>query len=124
MLAQGNTSGFWTWVLIGLLILLVVLVLLLLKFINLWIQAYMSGTRIGFLQLVGMSLRKVNPSLIMLSSCLNGQSGPHRDLAGFGTMGQQIAGFGALAGWAMRLRWAAIAAPALWVGIERTNGPF
>ena len=40
------------------------------------------------------SLRKVNPSIIMLSSCLNGQSGPHRDLAGFGTMGQQIAGFG------------------------------
>jgi crotonobetainyl-CoA:carnitine CoA-transferase CaiB-like acyl-CoA transferase len=35
----------------------------------------------------------------MLSSCLNGQSGPHRDLAGFGTMGQQLAGFGALAGW-------------------------
>ena len=45
------------------------------------------------------SLRKVNPSLIMLSSCLNGQTGPHRDLAGFGTMGQQLAGFGALAGW-------------------------
>jgi benzylsuccinate CoA-transferase BbsF subunit len=45
------------------------------------------------------SLRKVNPSVIMLSSCLNGQSGPHRDLAGFGTMGQQLAGFGALAGW-------------------------
>ena len=45
------------------------------------------------------SLRKVNPSIIMLSSCLNGQTGPHRDLAGFGTMGQQLAGFGALAGW-------------------------
>lgn len=45
------------------------------------------------------SLRKVNPLVIMLSSCLNGQTGPHRDLAGFGTMGQQLAGFGALAGW-------------------------
>jgi benzylsuccinate CoA-transferase BbsF subunit len=45
------------------------------------------------------SLREVNPSVIMLSSCLNGQTGPHRELAGFGTMGQQIAGFGALAGW-------------------------
>ncbi|MBN8732153.1 MAG: apolipoprotein N-acyltransferase [Acidobacteria bacterium] len=32
--------------------------------------------------------------------------------------------FAALAGWAMRLPWAALAAPALWVGIERTNGPF
>ena len=45
------------------------------------------------------TLSAVNPSLIMVSSCLNGQSGPHRDLAGFGTMGQQIAGFGGLAGW-------------------------
>ena len=45
------------------------------------------------------SLCKVNPNVIMLSSCLNGQTGPQRDLAGFGTMGQQLAGFGGLAGW-------------------------
>ena len=48
------------------------------------------------------SLRKVKPDLIMLSSCLGGQSGPHCDLAGFGTMGAQLAGFGELAGWADR----------------------
>jgi crotonobetainyl-CoA:carnitine CoA-transferase CaiB-like acyl-CoA transferase len=50
----------------------------------------------------GMSydrLREVNPALIMLSSCLNGQTGPHAGLAGFGTMGAQIAGFGQLTGW-------------------------
>jgi crotonobetainyl-CoA:carnitine CoA-transferase CaiB-like acyl-CoA transferase len=45
------------------------------------------------------SLRKVKPDLIMLSSCLGGQYGPHADLAGFGTMGAQLAGFGELAGW-------------------------
>lgn len=45
------------------------------------------------------SLRRENPDLIMLSSCLNGQSGPHARLAGFGTMGLHIAGFGDLAGW-------------------------
>jgi crotonobetainyl-CoA:carnitine CoA-transferase CaiB-like acyl-CoA transferase len=45
------------------------------------------------------SLCKANPDVIMLSSCLNGQTGPQRDLAGFGTMGQQLAGFGGLAGW-------------------------
>ncbi|MEO8539960.1 MAG: CoA transferase [bacterium] len=45
------------------------------------------------------SLRKVNPGLIMLSSCLGGQTGPWCDLAGFGTMGAQLAGFGELAGW-------------------------
>jgi len=45
------------------------------------------------------ALREVNPDVIMISSCLNGQSGPLRGLAGFGTMGQQLAGFGGLAGW-------------------------
>jgi benzylsuccinate CoA-transferase BbsF subunit len=45
------------------------------------------------------SVTKMNPSVIMLSSCLNGQYGPHASLAGFGTMGAQLAGFGELAGW-------------------------
>jgi crotonobetainyl-CoA:carnitine CoA-transferase CaiB-like acyl-CoA transferase len=45
------------------------------------------------------SLRKVKPDLIMLSSCLGGQSGPWCELAGFGSMGAQLAGFGELAGW-------------------------
>ena len=45
------------------------------------------------------SLRKVKPDLVMLSSCLGGQTGPWCDLAGFGSMGAQLAGFGELAGW-------------------------
>src|SRR5229473_2099569 len=45
------------------------------------------------------SLRKIKPDLIMLSSCLNGQTGPHRMLAGYGTMGACMAGFGELTGW-------------------------
>jgi crotonobetainyl-CoA:carnitine CoA-transferase CaiB-like acyl-CoA transferase len=45
------------------------------------------------------SIRAVNPSVIMMSSCLNGHSGPHAGLAGFGTMGAVLAGFGELAGW-------------------------
>jgi crotonobetainyl-CoA:carnitine CoA-transferase CaiB-like acyl-CoA transferase len=44
-------------------------------------------------------LRAVNPGLIMVSTCLNGQYGPHAGLAGYGTMGAQISGFGYLAGW-------------------------
>ena len=76
MLAQFfQDAGFWTWVLIGLLILLVILVLMLLKFINLWIQAYMSGTKIGLLQLVGMSLRKVNPTVIVRGGISATQAG-------------------------------------------------
>ncbi len=45
------------------------------------------------------ALRAVNPGIIMLSSCLNGQTGPHATLAGYGTMGAQLAGFGELVGW-------------------------
>ena len=44
-------------------------------------------------------LRAINPRVIQLSSCLNGQSGPHARVAGYGTMGGQLAGFGNLAGW-------------------------
>ncbi|MDZ7729485.1 MAG: aminotransferase class I/II-fold pyridoxal phosphate-dependent enzyme [Dehalococcoidia bacterium] len=44
-------------------------------------------------------IKKVNPGVIMLSSCLNGQTGPQAKLAGFGTMGLHLAGFGDLAGW-------------------------
>jgi crotonobetainyl-CoA:carnitine CoA-transferase CaiB-like acyl-CoA transferase len=45
------------------------------------------------------SLRRHRPDLVMVSSCLNGQTGPDANFAGYGTMGAQIAGFGALAGW-------------------------
>jgi len=68
-------EGFWTWLLVGLLILLVILVLVLLKFINLWVQAYMSGTRIGLFQLIGMSLRKVNPTVIVRGAISATQAG-------------------------------------------------
>jgi len=45
------------------------------------------------------SLREDKPDLIMISSCLNGQTGPMAMLAGYGTMGASIAGFGELTGW-------------------------
>jgi uncharacterized protein YqfA (UPF0365 family) len=64
-----------TWVLIGALVLLVLLVLVLLRFLNLWVQAYMSGTKIGLFQLVGMSLRKVNPTVIVRGAISATQAG-------------------------------------------------
>ncbi|HEY4669892.1 MAG TPA: CoA transferase, partial [Tepidiformaceae bacterium] len=45
------------------------------------------------------TVRQFKPDVIMLSSCLNGQTGPWSQLAGFGTMGLHLAGFGDLAGW-------------------------
>jgi len=45
------------------------------------------------------SLCKVNPALIMLSSCLMGQTGPLAKIAGFGNMAAAISGFHNLTGW-------------------------
>lgn len=44
-------------------------------------------------------LRAVNPDLIMLSSCIMGQTGPWRDFAGFGRLAASLAGFQSLASW-------------------------
>src|SRR5262245_35281881 len=45
------------------------------------------------------SLRQVKPDLIMLSTCLMGQSGPLTQFAGFGNLAAAISGFTNLAGW-------------------------
>jgi crotonobetainyl-CoA:carnitine CoA-transferase CaiB-like acyl-CoA transferase len=45
------------------------------------------------------SLRKVKRDLIMLSTCLMGQSGPLARVAGFGNMAAAISGFHNLTGW-------------------------
>ncbi len=44
-------------------------------------------------------LRAVNPGVIMLSSCLMGQTGPMHCYAGFGTMAAAVAGFYPVVGW-------------------------
>ena len=48
------------------------------------------------------SLRNVNPNLIMLSSCLMGQTGPRAQVPGYGNMAAAIAGFYDLTGWVDR----------------------
>jgi crotonobetainyl-CoA:carnitine CoA-transferase CaiB-like acyl-CoA transferase len=45
------------------------------------------------------ALRQVNPAIIMISSCLNGQTGPQAMLSGFGTMGAALSGFHEMTGW-------------------------
>jgi benzylsuccinate CoA-transferase BbsF subunit len=45
------------------------------------------------------SLRKVKPDIIMLSTCLMGQTGPLAKFAGFGNLAAAISGFTNLAGW-------------------------
>ncbi len=45
------------------------------------------------------SLRKIKPDLIMISSCLFGQTGPYALVAGYGTMGAAIGGMVQPTGW-------------------------
>ena len=39
------------------------------------------------------------PDLVMISACLMGQTGPHRDYPGFGGQGSALSGFNFLTGW-------------------------
>src|SRR5262249_58178117 len=45
------------------------------------------------------ALAALRPDLVMMSSCLNGQTGPHRDYPGFGGQGSALGGYNALTGW-------------------------
>ncbi len=78
MLAQS--PSLLPWLLGALLILLLVLVIILLKFVNLWVQAFMSKTPISLFQLVGMWLRKVNPTVIVRSMISSTQAGVPLDV--------------------------------------------
>jgi len=48
------------------------------------------------------SIRADNPDVVMLSSSLSGGTGPQAMLAGYGTMGGALAGFGYITGWSDR----------------------
>lgn len=45
------------------------------------------------------TLAAIKPDLVMVSACLNGQTGPHKDYPGFGGQGAALSGYNALTGW-------------------------
>ncbi len=45
------------------------------------------------------SIRPLNPALVMISSCLTGQTGPLNRFAGYGNLAAALCGFGGLVGW-------------------------
>ena len=45
------------------------------------------------------TLAAIKPDLVMVSACLNGQTGPHKDYPGFGGQGSALAGYNVLTGW-------------------------
>ena len=54
----------------------------------------MKGFGLDYLSLVGDK-----PDLVMVSACLNGQTGPHKNYPGFGGQGSALAGYNFLTGW-------------------------
>ncbi|TAM64552.1 MAG: CoA transferase [Mycobacterium sp.] len=48
------------------------------------------------------TLRRDNPGLVMLSTSINGQYGPHAQLAGYGNVGAALSGFQFITGWPNR----------------------
>jgi len=45
------------------------------------------------------ALAAIKPDLVMISACLNGQTGPHKDYPGFGGQGAALSGYNWLTGW-------------------------
>ena len=60
------TGSIWTiaWVILGLIVLTIALVLL--QFFRLWLQAFMSNADVGMFDLIGMRLRKVDATTVVL----------------------------------------------------------
>jgi crotonobetainyl-CoA:carnitine CoA-transferase CaiB-like acyl-CoA transferase len=54
----------------------------------------MKGFGLDYDTLVG-----VKPDLVMMSACLNGQTGPYKDYPGFGSQGAALSGYTAMTGW-------------------------
>ncbi len=67
-----------------------------------WADVLCDSFSPGKMDSWGLSWEKVqglNPRLIMLSTCLTGQSGPTANFAGYGNLGAALSGFYGLAGW-------------------------
>ncbi len=67
-----------------------------------WADVVIESFSPGVMERLGLSypaLRAVNPSLIMVSTSMNGQTGPRRKFSGFGNLLAAMAGFVDLTGW-------------------------
>jgi uncharacterized protein YqfA (UPF0365 family) len=65
MLAEFDRNTVFWIVLVIVLIVGFVFVALFFQFISLWVQALVSGAKVGFLDLIGMSLRKIQPRAVV-----------------------------------------------------------
>ena len=77
LLAEGwLSSGNWLLiVLVGLVIVILVVFAIVGRYFRLWIQSYFSGAGIGIIDLLRMTFRKVNPTVIVRSKIMAVQAG-------------------------------------------------
>jgi uncharacterized protein YqfA (UPF0365 family) len=79
IVAQAPNPGGWQYVMLASLAAIgffgLIIVLLMAKYFNLWIQAKFSEAKVTLIELVGMSLRKVNPNIIVRSKIMAVQAG-------------------------------------------------
>lgn len=67
-----------------------------------WSDVVLESYTPGTMKKLGLdfeTLSATRPDIIMLSTCLRGQTGPERSYAGFGTHGAVLGGFGVITGW-------------------------
>jgi benzylsuccinate CoA-transferase BbsF subunit len=72
------------------------------KRLALWADAVAENFAPGAMKKWGLdyaTLAKERPDLVMISTCLNGATGPHRNYPGFGGQGSALSGFNHLTGW-------------------------
>ena len=62
------------------------------------VESFTPGT-MGRLGLDHATLAAARPDLVMLSTCMRGQTGPERRYSGFGNQGASLAGIVAITGW-------------------------
>ena len=67
-----------------------------------WADVVVESFTPGTLESMGFgyeALKEINPGIIVLSSCVFGQTGPMKNFAGFGNLAAAVAGFYDITGW-------------------------
>ncbi|MDH3683397.1 MAG: CoA transferase, partial [Acidimicrobiia bacterium] len=67
-----------------------------------WADVLIESYSVGVIDRMGLGyerLRQINPGLVMVSTSLMGQTGPIREISGFGNIGAAVAGFYPFGGW-------------------------
>jgi uncharacterized protein YqfA (UPF0365 family) len=81
MFGDGETTNVITWIIVLVVAFFVLIALAVFaRYFRLWIQSVTTGARIGIFDLLGMTFRKVNPTVIVRSKIMAVQAGLTDDM--------------------------------------------